>query len=106
MEVASILTVLVLNIFLPTLDTFTDISLVTKLYIGADGREWNRETWHYEDGHHSHSVFASVLLVAFLLNYVACWYTFYREVRYKKYTFIFPLVNLYSQYGKIHSYGK
>ena len=35
MEVASILTVLVLNIFLPTLDTFTDISLVTKLYNGA-----------------------------------------------------------------------
>ena len=35
MEVASILTVLVLNIFLPTLDTYTDISLVTKLFDGA-----------------------------------------------------------------------
>ena len=54
----------------------------------------------------SHPAYPSVLLVPFLLNYVACWYTFYREVRYKKYTFIFPLVNLYSQYGKIHSYGK
>ena len=106
MEVASILTVLVLNIFLPTLDTFTDIGLVTKLYNGAEGRDLRRETWHYEDGHFSHPVFASVLLVAFLLNYVVCWYTFYREARYKKYTFIFPLLNLYPQFGRIHSYGK
>ena len=48
MEVASILTVLVLNIFLPTLDTYTDISLVTKLYNGAEGENYNRETgWEY-----------------------------------------------------------
>ena len=98
MEVASlatILTVLVLNILLPTIDTFTDINLVTKLYNGAEGRDW-------EPGHHSHPVYASVLLVPFLLNYVACWYTFYREARYKKYTFIFPLLNLYPQFGKTH----
>ena len=106
MEVASILTVLVLNIFLPTLDTYSDISLVTKLYIGADGGEWNRETQDWEYGHHSHPVFASVLLVPFLLNYVACWYAFYREARYKKYTFIFPLLNLYPQFGKTHFKGK
>ena len=106
MEVASILTVLVLNIFLPTLDTFTDIILVTKLYNGAEGRDLRRETGNYEYGHHSHPVFASVLLGAFLLNYVACWYTFYREARYKKYTFIFPLLNLYPQFGKTHFKGK
>ena len=87
MEVASILTVLVLNIFLPTLDTYSDINLVTKLY-------------------NPHPVYASVLLVPFLLNYVACWYTFYREARYKKYTFIFPLLNLYPQFGKTHFKGK
>ena len=102
MEVASILTVLVLNIFLPTLDTYSDISLVTKLYNGANGSDWNRETGHYEYGHHSNPVYASVLLVPFLLNYVACWYTFYREARYKKYTFIFPLLNLYPQFGINH----
>ena len=101
MGVASILTVLVLNIFLPTLDTYTDISLVTKLYNGAEGENYNRETgWEY--GHFSRPVYASVLLVPFLLNYVACWYTFYREARYKKYTFIFPLLNLYPQFGKTH----
>ena len=106
MEVASILTVLVLNIFLPTLDTFTDISLVTKLYNGAEGEDWNRGLGRWESGHHSHPVYASVLLVPFLLNYVACWYTFYREARYKKYTFIFPLLNLYPQFGKTHFKGK
>ena len=108
MEVASILTVLVLNIFLPTLDTYTDISLVTKLYNGAEGREWNRETLEWEDGDIvPHPIYASLLLVPFLLNYVACWYTFYREARYKKYTFIFPLLNLYPQFGKTNiSYGK
>ena len=88
MEVSTILTLLVLNILLPTLDTFTDINLVAKLY------------------HGSHPVFASLLLVPFLLNYVACWYTFYREARYKKYTFIFPLLNLYPQFGKTHFKGK
>ena len=105
MEVASILTVLVLNIFLPTLDTFTDIKLVTKLYIGAPKyAKWNHETQRREPDYESeivtHPVYASVLLVPFLLNYVACWYTFYREARYKKYTFIFPLLNLYPQFGK------
>ena len=102
MEVASILTVLVLNIFLPTLDTYSDISLVTKLYNGAPKWKW------INDGSEivPHPVYASVLLVPFLLNYVACWYTFYREARYKKYTFIFPLLNLYPQFGKTHFKGK
>ena len=107
MEVASILTVLVLNIFLPTLDTYSDIILVTKLYIGAEGIDYNRETGDWEWGHIiHHPVYASVLLVPFLLNYVACWYAFYREARYKKYTFIFPLLNLYPQFGKTHFKGK
>ena len=109
MEVASILTVLVLNIFLPTLDTYTDIILVTKLYNGAPvGGDWNTDgRWvpDYEGDIGSHPVYASVLLVPFLLNYVACWYTFYREARYKKYTFIFPLLNLYPQFGKTHHRG-
>ena len=103
MEVASILTVLVLNIFLPTLDTFTDIILVTKLYNGAP-IGWKRNNGRmipdYEGEIISFPITASVLLVPFLLNYVVCWYTFYREARYKKYTFIFPLLNLYPQFGK------
>ena len=86
MEVASILTVLVLNIFLPTLDTYTDINLVTKLYNGAPkDTKWNREKSifvpDYESEIVSHPVYASLLLVPFLLNYLGCWYTFYREPR-------------------------
>ena len=107
MEVAIILTVLVLNIILPTLDTYSDIILVAKLYNGAARREWNRETQELEDGDIvRHPVYASVLLVPFLLNYVACCYTFFREEKYKKYTFIFPLLNLYPQFGKAHFKGK
>ena len=113
MEVASILTMLVLNIFLPTLDTYSDINLVTKLYNGAPKSKWNYDTQRklgkmvpdYEGEIVSHPVYASLLLVPFLLNYVACWYTFYREARYKKYTFIFPLLNLYPQFGKTHFKG-
>ena len=102
-------TVLFLNIFLPTLDTYSDISLVTKLYIGAPvDTKRNNGRWvpDYESEIVTHPVYASVLLVPFLLNYVVCWYTFYREARYKKYTFIFPLLNLYPQFGKTHFKGK
>ena len=111
MEVASILTVLVLNIFLPTLDTYSDINLVTKLFNGAHSdRKWNHDTQRREPDYESeivpHPFHASVLLVPFLLNYVVCWYTFCREARYKKYTFIFPLLNLYPQFGKTHFKGK
>ena len=113
MEVASILTVLVLNIFLPTLDTYSDISLVIKLYNGApmnvsyvDKEKRFMSVPDYESEILPHLGYASLLLVPFLLNYVACWYTFYREARYKKYTFIFPLLNLYPQFGKTHFKGK
>ena len=110
MEVASILTVLVLNIFLPTLDTYSDIILVTKLYNGAHKSKFNEEKRiyvpDYESGIVTYPVYASVLLVPFLLNYVACWYIFYRDAKYKKYTFIFPLLNLYPQFGKTHFKGK
>ena len=111
MEVATILTMLVLNIFLPTLDTFTDIILVAKLYIGAEG--WKQQlinmTWEpFSDGVHvPHPFFTSLLLLLFLLNYLVCWYSFYREEKYKIYTFIFPLLNLYPQFGKTNiSFGK
>ena len=99
---ATILTVLVLNILLPTIDTFTDINLVIKLCNGVDGKKWSRETEEWEYGHYSHPVYGSLLLLPFLLNYLICWYTFYREEKYKKYTFIFPLLNLYPQFGTTH----
>ena len=86
MEVLTILIIVVLNLFLPTADVFTDIILVFKLYSGG------------------HPILATVLLMPFLLNYIVCFYTFFRlTTNRKKYLFIFPLLNLYPQYGKTHS---
>ena len=70
----------------PAADVFTDIILVVKLYSGG------------------HPAMATVLLMPFLLNYIVCFYTFFRlTTNRKRYTFIFPLLNLYPQYGKTHS---
>ena len=86
MEVATILTIVLLNILLPTADVFTDIILVIKLYTGG------------------HPAIAIVLLIPFLLNYIVCLYTFFRLTTNRRtYDFIFPLLNLYPQYGKTHS---
>ena len=86
MELATILTIVVLSILLPTADVFTDLNLIVKLYSG---------------GHHK---VATVLLMPCLLNYIVCFYTFFRlTTNRKKYLFIFPLLNLYPQYGKTHS---
>ena len=86
MEVATILTIVVLNILLPSADIVTDVILVVKLYSAN----------HYE--------IATVLLTPFLLNYIVCLYTFFRlTTDGKRYIFIFPLLNLYPQYGKTHS---
>ena len=86
MEVKTILIILALNILLPTADVFTDIILVVKLYFGG------------------HLAMATVLLLPCLLNYIVCFYTFFRlTTNRKRYTFIFPLLNLYPQFGKTHS---
>ena len=129
MEVATIFSIVVLNILLPTADVVTDINLAVRLdtplprckfYNHWDGdrlqriylecekdpvtfcsKRENRE--HYEF-HNPHRNLATVLLMPFLLNYIVCFYTFFRLTTNRKmYTFIFPLLNLYPQYGKTHS---
>ena len=130
MELTTILTMAVLNILLPTADTVTDINLAVKLYKPLaepdcfhysslrDG-ERKREILldcskdpvefcsKYENRWHcvlSHYKMATVLLMPCLLNYIVCFYTFFRlTTNRKRYTFIFPLLNLYPQYGKTHS---
>ena len=127
MELATILTIVVLNILLPTADVVTDINLVVKLYnpppickyydsddddilrgiydecvkdpVTFCSKDENREHCAF-----SHPKMATVLLMPFLLNYIVCFYTFFRlTTSRKKYAFIFPLLNLYPQYGKTHS---
>ena len=98
MEVMTILTILILSIVLPTLDTVTHINLVVKLYRGAN------DTYRYSDtyGEHvSHPGMATAMLLPFVLNYLVCLYTSFRLASTKKYyTIIFALLNLYPQFGK------
>ena len=83
MEVMTILTILILNILLPTADVVTDINLAIKLF--SEG----------------HLKMTTALTIPFLLNYIVCFYTFFRLTKSKKkYLFIFPLLDLYPQYGK------
>ena len=100
MEVMTILTILILNIVLPTLDTATDINLVVKLYRGA--YDTARRSNSYGENV-SHPVMATAMLLPFILNYVVCLYTFFRQERNKKYTFIFALLNFYTQFGKTYN---
>ena len=90
METKTILVLLVLNIALPTLDTFTDINLVYKLYRGAED---DNGVWS------NHPKMATAMLTPFLLNYIVCFITFVRKEKNKKYTFIFALLNIYPQFG-------
>ena len=119
MEVVTILVLLVLNIALPTLDTFTDINLVYKLYRGAYYCEY-RQSWSddyykcYDDpdgyclnGENNQNVcrfsrhykMATAMLTPFLLNYIVCFITFLRKEKNKKFTFIFALLIIYPQFG-------
>ena len=116
MEVKTILIILVLNIALPTLDTWTDINLVIKLYRGAHYCDYPHHDYEKckKDpvsfcsnagnnqtvcGFSSHPKMATAMLTPFLLNYFVCFITFFRKEKNKKFTFIFPLLNIYPQFG-------
>ena len=49
--------------------------------------------------HVSHPNMATAMLIPFCLNYIICFITFFRLGTDKKKTFIFPLLNLYPQFG-------
>ena len=148
MEVMPILTILILNIILPTADVVTDVNLLVKLFKPQPGcvhvdeiykAEVKRDlyfecSWDPVCGYYwwqsamkerkyldcykdpltfcsqnkqhckiykPHYKMATVLLMPCLLNYIICFYTFFRlTTSRKKYLFIFPFLNLYPQYGK------
>ena len=121
MAVATILTIVVLYILLPTADVFTDINLAVKLYKPIEKPEcvikFDKSYWacrrnpvgfcsKNENKQHcvfSHYKMATVLLTPCLLNYIVSFYTFFRlTTNRRRYTFIFPLLNIYPQYGKTH----
>ena len=131
MELATILTIVVLNILQPSADVFSDMNLAVKLYqpkqpgckyfftggiwsmqkkvnetcrqdrVSFCSKNENRQYCFFDDYTDN---MATVLLMPCLLNYIVCFYTFFRlTTNRKRYTFIFPLLNLYPQYGKTHS---
>ena len=116
MAAKTILMMTVLNIALPTLDTFTDISLVYKLFRGAYECKWNGDLDEYnkcrsdpmsycnENNKNvcrvsTHEYMAVAMLIPFLLNYIFCLTTFFRQKNNNKFTFIFALLNIYAQFG-------
>ena len=119
MEVVTILVLLVLNIALPTLDTWTDINLVYKLYRGAhycdsiSFHDYNETMKCRNDpvsyclkdennlcGFSTNPKMATAMLTPFLLNYIFCFVSFLRKEKIKKFTFMFALLNIYPQFGK------
>ena len=120
MEVMTILVLLVLNIALPTLDTFTDINLVIKLYRGAQYCDPDFDDyWNCREdpvsycsngeneqfcGFSTHPTMATAMLTPFLLNYFVSFITFLRKEKNKKFTFIFALLNIYPQFGENNHY--
>ena len=116
-EKKTILIIVALSILLPTLDTFTDINLVVKLYRGAHycvggwghNAECEVDPVNYcskkeknqADGKFSsHPKMAIAMLTPILLNYIVCFITFLRKEKNKKFTFIFALLNIYPEFGK------
>ena len=88
MAIITLLIPIILNIVLPTLDTVLHINLVSKLYQG------NR------------LIIAAASLAPILLNYVFCFITFLKKEKNKKFTFIFPLLNIYPHFGMNNHYQK
>ena len=102
-----------LKIGLPTADVYSDGVLMFKLYRGFphhpdcdiwDGWKIMNETClagipdeqlQYEN----HPTWATMLVVPFLLNYIASWYTWYRiaQRKRKKFTWLACLLGLYPQ---------
>ena len=101
MEVVTVLVLLVFNIVLPTLDTFTDINLVYKLYRRDHEfkKYLNDKSYPNPEEFIGCDKMATALLTPFLLNYFVCFITFLRKEKNKKFTFIFALLNIYPQLG-------
>ena len=116
-------TILVLDILLPTADVITDLLLIYKLYRGTyqcngrpDGVQMKgysqcaKDSYNYcsdPDNNQNvcgdfkrHDEMARVMLAPFCLNYIFCFIAFFRLGTNKRLTFIFPLLNLYPQFGK------
>ena len=68
-----------LQVVLPTSDVYTDLALTTKLF------------------YNNHPIWASSLLVPFLVNYTLSWTAWFNSEKQKKFTWIAALLGCYPQ---------
>ena len=68
-----------LSVALPTVDVYTDIALTSKLY------------------HHGHNIWATLLLLPLLVNYLLCWFTWIATEKQKRFTWVAALLGCYHQ---------
>ena len=77
-----------LNILLPTVDVYSDLALVTKLYYGQ---------YDHYGSYNGHPKWASLLLGPFLVNYTLCWIAWFTAEKQRKFTWIAALLGCYPQ---------
>ena len=88
-----------LNVGLPTVDVYTDIALSARLYSSTVTHV------SYQNGilvttEVSHPIWASSLLIPFIINYMLGWYAWVHtewNKESKKYTWIFAILGCYPQ---------
>ena len=127
-KVKETLLLTIINVVLPTVDIFTDLISITKLYIGSltytDCDEKNeleqfgfpsflssRELDFWSDArskcienssaegldYDRHPIWATSLLVPFLINYLTTWFIWWSIDKRKTVTWIAPLLSVYPQ---------
>ena len=124
-KVKETLLLTILNVALPTVDIFTDLISTTKFYIGILSHtdcDEGRELWPYVDqqasvhelwtdvkmrcianssaeGRYyiSHPIWATSLLVPFLINYLTTWAIWWSIDKRKTISWIAPLLSIYPQ---------
>ena len=101
------LTVGILNVVLPTVDVFTDLSFIIYLFdIGHfDGAGWYSGYYYVKQKEQSPK-YAIALLFFFLLNYVMSFLAWLRYEEKSLKTLIVPFLNLYPQFCKQQSFDK
>ena len=114
----------ILNVLLPTVDIFTDLITVEKFYESTQTHENcyeksyletfgfvtnNTESWIDAKnkciennlakglGYRSHPIWATSLLVPFLINYLLTWIIWWNVDKRKAISWIAPLLSLYPQ---------
>ena len=92
-----IVTVITLNLILPTLDIFSDLGFIIELFTW-DEYEYIQDEWDENNLNFLKRRYGIALSFFFLLNYLMCFLAWYRKEQEKLETFIFPLMNIYPQF--------